>query len=657
MVLLAATLFLVACGSNTAAPNPVTVVIFPLTASINVKIKTQFVGVSSGGDTGAVNWLVNGTKGGDATDGTIDATGLYTAPPTVPTGGTVTITAQAADDTTVEANATLTILAAAQVTVSPPMVSQLAAGATAAFTSTVIPAPSPLVTWEVNSIPGGSASFGFITPDGIYTAPASPAPGGMVTVTAVSQADSLQSGSATVTETFSTASFKGTYSFTMSGKNAAGAFVRAGRFVADGSGGLSGGVENVNALGAASGDLSFTGIYSVGPDGRGSLQFIGDGLARSQFRMVLDSNRQAQIISFDAAGTATGEADLQDNTFLTAATLVGTYVFDVGGQDAASKPISEIGEFFADGNGGIHNGQLDINDNGVISSDVLFTGSYTINSATNGHGTAQFVTAGGTLNFSIYIVSRSKVELVQTDSTAGSGAALQQEPSLFFSTALLNGSFSFLVSGANAGGQIATAGNFSALGNGVLAGGVLDENSHGAPVHELFAGSYSVDATGRGTATFNAANRTYTFVFYLTVQFNSVLQETDSAIVSDGVFAQLITPLSAATLPGSYSLSCSGVTAAGAEQRFTGQFGLDGNGNVTSGTIDLSTFSAPPGSLFPAQPATGGLAISTPASGGLALTTPTDVRNFGVYATGPGQIFGVETESGPLSSCSVLKQF
>ena len=41
----------------------------------------------------AVTWQVNGTTGGESTHGTIDATGLYTAPAAIPSPATVTIAA------------------------------------------------------------------------------------------------------------------------------------------------------------------------------------------------------------------------------------------------------------------------------------------------------------------------------------------------------------------------------------------------------------------------------------------------------------------------------------------------------------------------------------------------------------------------------------
>jgi len=55
------------------------------------------------------------------------------------------------------------------------------------------------VTWEVNGVPGGNASLGTVSSAGVYSAPASVPPGGMVTVTAVAAADNSASGAAQLT--------------------------------------------------------------------------------------------------------------------------------------------------------------------------------------------------------------------------------------------------------------------------------------------------------------------------------------------------------------------------------------------------------------------------------------------------------------------------
>ena len=88
------------------------------------------------------------------------------------------------------------------ITLSPAS-AQIAAGASVQFLVTVLNAPNPLVTWQVNGIPGGNPSVGTITPSGAatasYAAPASVSSPLMVTVAAVLQSNPTTASSAMVT--------------------------------------------------------------------------------------------------------------------------------------------------------------------------------------------------------------------------------------------------------------------------------------------------------------------------------------------------------------------------------------------------------------------------------------------------------------------------
>jgi 6-phosphogluconolactonase (cycloisomerase 2 family) len=90
--------------------------------------------------------------------------------------------------------------AAVTVTVAPATAS-VVTGATQQFTATVANATNTAVTWQVNGVAGGNATTGTISSGGLYTAPASVPSPAAVTVTAVSQADSTKSGTASVTVT------------------------------------------------------------------------------------------------------------------------------------------------------------------------------------------------------------------------------------------------------------------------------------------------------------------------------------------------------------------------------------------------------------------------------------------------------------------------
>jgi hypothetical protein len=67
------------------------------------------------------------------------------------------------------------------------------------FTANVAGATDQTVEWEVNNVPGGSASSGFISEGGVYLAPTALPSSPTVTITAVSFADPTKTGSAIIT--------------------------------------------------------------------------------------------------------------------------------------------------------------------------------------------------------------------------------------------------------------------------------------------------------------------------------------------------------------------------------------------------------------------------------------------------------------------------
>jgi hypothetical protein len=82
------------------------------------------------------------------------------------------------------------------VAVTPSSVS-LPTAATQQFQATVTGSANQAVTWKVNGTVGGDAAFGTITANGLYTAP-NTIPVSQITVSAVSNADNLTQGTATV---------------------------------------------------------------------------------------------------------------------------------------------------------------------------------------------------------------------------------------------------------------------------------------------------------------------------------------------------------------------------------------------------------------------------------------------------------------------------
>lgn len=92
--------------------NSISVTVSPSSAKLAPKATQQFTASVSGNipnNNTAVNWSANGTAGGNSMVGTIDPTGLYTAPAVAPSPAMVIVTATSQADNTKSGNATVTI--------------------------------------------------------------------------------------------------------------------------------------------------------------------------------------------------------------------------------------------------------------------------------------------------------------------------------------------------------------------------------------------------------------------------------------------------------------------------------------------------------------------------------------------------------------------
>lgn len=180
-----------------------TVSVSPSSATVPLSGTQQFLAIVTNTLNQNVIWQVNGATGGNASVGTISTAGLYTAPATQPSTA-ITTTAIAVANGTTSGSATVTIAAAGtptvDVTTTPPGTTVVYTSATQPFTATVTGETNTAVTWEVDGVAGGGGIFGTIDANGNYTAPAGvPSGGPVVTITAVSQADSTVSGSYPIT--------------------------------------------------------------------------------------------------------------------------------------------------------------------------------------------------------------------------------------------------------------------------------------------------------------------------------------------------------------------------------------------------------------------------------------------------------------------------
>jgi hypothetical protein len=176
-------------GTSTVTLNPVVVTLSPSTVTILQGATTPFTATVAGAVNQSVTFQVDGISGGNGVVGTVDASGVYTAP--AAGTGAHTVTATSVSDPSSSTTSTVTVNQPIAVAVSPANPS-MDHGASQVFSASVTGTASDLsVTW--------SASAGTINPTtGAFTAPSS-ASTASVTITARSNADNTTVGTTTVT--------------------------------------------------------------------------------------------------------------------------------------------------------------------------------------------------------------------------------------------------------------------------------------------------------------------------------------------------------------------------------------------------------------------------------------------------------------------------
>lgn len=431
---------------------------------------------------------------------------------------------------------------------------------------------------------------------------------------------------------YSVSSLNGTYAFTTSGEVCAGCSVaamplaRVGSFMADGKGGITGGIYDVVTQGGASSTVSINSnsSYTVNADGRGTLTFnIASGGAPTSinFAVVLTSTADGLIIDETSnstqASTGSGNFILQSTAAFQLSTVSGNYVFDFAGFDGnvgvtnGPFPESLVGQFSVTPSGQITTGFEDANDGLGLSNGSMSPGTLTadpVNMSTSGRGTA-FIEGQ---NYAFYIVDSTRVRFISFNTNTGpmlSGDAVLQSNTIPTSLSAINGSFAFLVGGSDsAGNGLTRVGRFTATGS-ALSKMLMDVNdgSNEVKFDNLSNGSVSSydPATGRGQFSFRDSNgQVYTFVFYLSSQSGGVLQDISPSntagqarVVADGsINLQSGSPFTSGNISGTYAMNWSGLVTANGSISSTDEEDLLGQMKISNlslaGTSDIFQFTS-----------------------------------------------------------------
>jgi len=445
---------------------------------------------------------------------------------------------------------------------------------------------------------------------------------------------------------FGDGDLSGTYVFSVAGSDINGNLsVIAGTFTADGKGGVSGGIIDLNnsGRGTSLAQSVTSGSYSVGVDGRpastSGLLKLRTAAATYSFDFVLSSSEHGLITEFDSNGSGSGTLDLQSN--VVQANLAGqsfafnlTGTFGLGTQFcgfnlaiAVPLPLSTVGAFTLDANGNIVSGLQDFNDNCSSSYETnLPISSGSVNLAAN-PGAATLVSSLDTFHFDVFPVDATHLKLIETDSgPIMAGDAFLQSPQV------PEGNNVFTLAGFDsvAGGPFTAAGILDTDGSGnIKSDSIEDINDAGAAstISGTISGSYSDLNQGRTVLVLTGFdNRTggqtcssCQFAAYPSVGGLQLLEIDDGGMTMGVAYSQTATSI---TSPQGFGMNLSASNSSGEEddiaefvmnnsaltglidfndqgatsfaQRFAATYSVDdtipGRGTITSNSMNLVTY-------------------------------------------------------------------
>jgi hypothetical protein len=200
-----------------------------------------------------------------------------------------------------------------------------------------------------------------------------------------------------------------------------------GFMTVDGVSAISSGSEDVNNNGIVpAAPQSFTGTYAVSGSVGGRTLFTLSGFSgATQLIAYPTASAGVQLLEIDNSGLLSGVAFAQT----AGATLsssqgygLGLTGINIGGLNGSFEE-DDIAEFTTTSTG--FSGLIDINDEGTLSSDQNFTGTYTADSPATGRG----VLTSNLMNGLYYAVDSSTALFLETDTNqVGSGSLLLQTP-------------------------------------------------------------------------------------------------------------------------------------------------------------------------------------------------------------------------------------
>lgn len=403
--------------------------------------------------------------------------------------------------------------------------------------------------------------------------------------------------------------FSGAYSFLFHGFDSGGNVEMAGNFNASGNGTISNGQLDSNRSGGTLGiftSSSFNGTYTLGSDGRGTMQWITTNskgaVSTTNYLLAVDSGGNFHIIENDTIGTpqthGSGIIKPVVGGSLSGAAFSGNYVFELNGQDNQGKSEVIVGVAHADGLSELTPGMFDVNDGGTYSPAVAVTGSFEVTSSNNKGILALTyqipASTQVTATYSFYFVSSNDIFLMAIDATTAilprlAGEMILQQPGTPFDASALHGTSVMTASGLDGANASVLAGLLTGVttpGGINEANSTYDQNDGGTYSPGIAAaGTYTPDPSGNGRMAFTGLGARIAAA-YLTAPNQGLLIGSDAAVSYGLLDAQTSTaPFTTVSIQGGYTLSAE-TTIDPAAVNIVGQMdSLDGNGSMT-GILD-----------------------------------------------------------------------
>ena len=290
-------------------------------------------------------------------------------------------------------------------------------------------------------------------------------------------------------------------------------------------------------------------------------------------------------------------------TGFTVANLSGEYVATFAGSEGTGETYLVL-RFTADGKGNIVAGTLDYNREEIYEGmqSTALTGNYTV--AKDGRTSLTIQTSSPSLNgstgpfvFSTTLRSDGNMVLMPSQFPLRGSGWVWKVAGMFPGS--LSGTYSFLFSGgASVMGFLDAAGRMSFDSAGNITG-TWDLNLAGGPSANVpFTGTYTVDADGRGTATLVSTGPSAWYAapsqlsFQVVSSSTIVLLSRDMGLAIVGSAEKQSGTINTSTFVGAYVLASTGTAYYSGSGYYlggsaaTGRIVSNGNGNVTSGTLD-----------------------------------------------------------------------